>query len=67
MNPINLICALISIFSFICYANAQTDPIITAWKKTTGNGTGYGVGMTNNVYKVQYSTKYIYSKQSLNS
>ena len=54
MNQISLFCIIVSIFSFICYTNGQTGPEITAWKKSTGNGTGYGVGMTNNVYKIQY-------------
>ena len=27
---------------------------------TTGNGTGYGAGLLNNVYKIQYSANYVF-------
>ena len=40
--------------------SAASDPSIIYWKKTTGNGTGYGAGLKNNVYKVQYSSNYVY-------
>ena len=42
--------------------SAASDPSIIYWKKTTGNGTGYGAGLKNNVYKVQYSSSYVYGK-----
>ena len=39
---------------------ASSDPSIIYWKTTTGYGKGYGASWLNNVYKIQYSTNYVY-------
>ena len=44
-------------FTFIQNIIAQTDPIITAWKKTTG--TGYK-GILANVDVIKYSNDFVY-------
>ncbi len=43
-----------------------TDPSIIYWKTTTGYGKGYGASFLNNVYKIQYSSNYVFSKLIFN-
>ena len=37
-----------------------TDPTMIYLKTTTGKGVGGGSSYVNNVYKIQYSTNYVY-------
>ena len=47
---------LISAFSMV-YSTTVSNPVITSWTKTTG--LGYK-SIINNVYKIQYSSSYVY-------
>jgi hypothetical protein len=43
-------------------SDTVTDPSIIYWKTTTGYGKGYGASFLNNVYKIEYSSNYVFSK-----
>jgi hypothetical protein len=47
-------------------SDTVTDPSIIYWKTTTGYGKGYGASYLNNVYKIQYTSDYVFSKLALN-
>ena len=44
------------------HSDTVTDPSIIYWKTTTGYGKGYGASFLNNVYKIQYTSDYVFSK-----
>jgi len=55
---------ILQLFTFVLLCkslNAQTNPVITAWAKSTG--TGYN-GIKANITKIQYSTNYAYISAS---
>jgi hypothetical protein len=47
-------------------SDTVTDPSIIYWKTTTGYGKGYGASFLNNVYKIEYSSNYVFSKLIFN-
>ena len=55
-----MILSLTSFIQSLQAATASSDPSIIYWKTTTGYGLGYGAKYINNVYKIQYSTSYVF-------